>query len=118
VPVSGTGGAPLLALHKYTLGTDLRDGARRTLKLVVRANARRDRIEILPQLREQIEELKVSLRLCQDLKAFVGFSAFECAITKVIELAKQNEGWLKSQHHGQGQNRPAMPAGLAEQSVP
>ena len=26
--------------HKYSLGQDLRDGARRTLKLVVRANAR------------------------------------------------------------------------------
>ena len=29
--------------HKYTLGADLRDGARRVLKLVVRANARRDK---------------------------------------------------------------------------
>lgn len=29
--------------HKYTLGVDLRDGARRVLKLIVRANARRDK---------------------------------------------------------------------------
>jgi hypothetical protein len=29
--------------HTYTLGTDLRDGAPRILKLVVRANARRDK---------------------------------------------------------------------------
>jgi hypothetical protein len=28
--------------HKYSLGGDLRDGARCVLKLVVRANARRD----------------------------------------------------------------------------
>jgi hypothetical protein len=28
---------------KYTLGTDLREGARRALKCVVRANARRDK---------------------------------------------------------------------------
>jgi hypothetical protein len=27
--------------HKYTLGADLRDGARRVLKLIMRANARR-----------------------------------------------------------------------------
>ena len=27
--------------HKYALGSDLRDGARRVLKLVVRANSRR-----------------------------------------------------------------------------
>ena len=29
--------------HKYSLGQDLRDGARRTLRLIVRANARRTR---------------------------------------------------------------------------
>ena len=29
--------------HKYTLGADLRDGARRVLKLVVLTNARRDK---------------------------------------------------------------------------
>ena len=29
--------------HKYSLGADLRDGARRVLKLVVRGNARREK---------------------------------------------------------------------------
>jgi hypothetical protein len=33
--------------HKYTLGADLRNGARCVLKLVVRANARRDKV-LLP----------------------------------------------------------------------
>jgi hypothetical protein len=32
--------------HKYTLGTDLRDGARLVLKLVVRANTRRDKAPV------------------------------------------------------------------------
>ena len=50
----------------------------------------------LLQLREQLEELKVLLRLGQDLKVFSGFSAFEHAISQVVELAKQNDGWLKS----------------------
>ena len=104
--------------HKYTLGSDLRDGARRALKLVVRANARRDRVAVLLELREQLEELKVLLRLGHDLKVFARFTSFEHAITQVIELAKQNEGWLKSQRQGQGQNRPAMPAGLAAPSAP
>ena len=35
--------------HKYALGADLRDGARRALKLVVRANARRDKTPVLLQ---------------------------------------------------------------------
>ena len=56
--------------HKYTLGAELRgrEGARRVLKkLIVRANGRRDKA---PVVREEIEALKVVLRLCQDMKAF------------------------------------------------
>lgn len=103
--------------HKYTLGTDLRDGARTALKLVVRANARRERAAVLIALREQLEELKVLLRLGQDLKAFSRFNTFEHAITQVVELAKQNEGWLKSQRRSQDLNRRAMPSALATPSV-
>jgi len=33
--------------HKYTLGADLREGARRVLELIVRANARRDKVPLL-----------------------------------------------------------------------
>ena len=91
--------------HRYTLGTDLRDEARQALKLVVRANAQRDRVASLLALREELEQIKVLLRLGQDLKVFSGLSTFEHPVTQVIELAKQNEGWLKSQRQGQGQNR-------------
>ena len=38
--------------HKYSLGADLRDGARRVLKLVVRANSRRDKAPVLLEIRE------------------------------------------------------------------
>ncbi len=105
--------------HKYSLGADLRDGGRSALKLVVRANARRDKTPVLLELRERLEELKVVLRLCQDVKAFPNFNSFGYAIERVVEIAKQNEGWLKSsQGQGHGQNRRAMPAGLAGPSVP
>jgi tRNA A37 threonylcarbamoyladenosine synthetase subunit TsaC/SUA5/YrdC len=82
--------------HKYALGADRRDSARRAVRLVVRANARRDKAPVLLELRE-LEELKVLLRLGQDVKAFANFNAFEHAITQVVEIAKQNEGWLKYQ---------------------
>jgi hypothetical protein len=83
--------------NKYALGADLRDGTRRVLKLIVRANARRDKAPLLLEVREEIEALKVVLRLCQDVKAFSNFGAFGQAIGQVVEIAKQNEGWLKSQ---------------------
>jgi hypothetical protein len=114
--------------HKYSLGQDLRDGARQVLKLVVRANARRDKVPVQLALREELEELKVLLRLCQDVKAFPNFHSFEHAITQVTDIAKQNEGWLKSQRPGfdptgasptgPGQNRRVMLNRLAEPSVP
>jgi hypothetical protein len=63
------------------------------LKLIVRANARRDKIELLHDIREETEELKVVLRLCQDVKALPNFNSFEHAIGLVVEIAKQNEGW-------------------------
>jgi hypothetical protein len=71
----------------------LRDTGRRVLKLVVRANARYDKAPVLLELREELEELKVLLRLGQDVKAFPRFSSFEHAIGLVVEIAKQNEGW-------------------------
>jgi four helix bundle protein len=104
--------------HKYSLGTDLRDGARCVLRLIVRANARRDKAPVLLQIREEVEELKVLLRLCHDAKAFPNFNSFEHAITRLTDIAKQNEGWLKSQRQGLGQNRRVMPDRLTESSVP
>jgi len=74
--------------HKYTLGADLRDGARRVLKLVVRANARRDKAPVLLEVREELEQLKVVLRLGHDVKAFPNFNAFEHAIAQVVAIAK------------------------------
>jgi hypothetical protein len=108
--------------HKYAVGADLRDGSRRVLKLVVRANSRRDKRDVLLQIREEIEEIKVLVRLCHDVKAFPNFNSFEHAIVLATDLARQNEGWLKSQQknssQGPGPNRSAMPARLARPSVP
>ena len=75
--------------HKYSLGADLRDGARRALRLVVRANSRADKPPVLLRLREELEELKVLRRLCHDAKAFPNFNSFEHAITLLTDIAKQ-----------------------------
>jgi len=88
------------------------------LKLVVRANARRDKREVLLQIREEIEEIKLLVRLCHDVQAFANFNSFEHAIDLATNLARQNEGWLKSQQQGPGPNRSAMPRRLARPSAP
>src|SRR2546430_5433642 len=83
--------------HKYTLGADLRDGARRALKLVVRANARRDKAPVLLQLREELEELKVVLRLGHDVKAFPNFNSLEERINAVWDLTLLCLAWQNVQ---------------------
>ncbi|MGH8563805.1 MAG: hypothetical protein ACREXW_06810 [Gammaproteobacteria bacterium] len=50
------------------------------------------------------------------MKAFANLNAFEHAITQVVAIARQNEGWLKSQGHRQ--SRPAMSSGLATPGAP
>ncbi len=62
--------------------------------------------------------MKVILRLCQDVKAFANFGAFEQAIAKAVAIARQNEGWRKRQRQGHGQSRRAMPEGGAAPGVP
>jgi hypothetical protein len=54
------------------------------LRLVVRANARRDKVPVLLELRERVEDLKVLVRLAHDAKALRSFKAFEHAITQVV----------------------------------
>lgn len=109
--------------HKYAIGSDLREGARRILRLVVRANSRTDKAPVLLELREQVEELKAMMRLCHDARGFQGIAAFEHGTRLVVEVARQNEGWLRSQSspgRGRGQNRsvPSQQTAEAAPGVP
>ncbi len=104
--------------HAFTLGADLRNGSRRVLTLVVRANSRDDKVPLLLELREEVEALKVVLRLCADVKAFQNFRSFEHAITQAVEIAKQNEGWLKSSRRSPRAPSALRSAAAAESSDP
>lgn len=96
--------------QKYAIGSDLRTMSRRILRLVVRANARTDKTEALLDLREEVEAMKATMRLAFDAKAIEGIASFEHGMRLVVEIAKQNEGWLRSQSstvQGRGRNRGA-----------
>ena len=82
--------------HKYTLGTDLRNLSREVVRLIIRANSEKERLATLSTLRETLEAIKVTLRICKEVKAFKNFAAFQRAIEEVISLCRQNEGWIKS----------------------
>ncbi|MFH0771205.1 MAG: four helix bundle protein [Candidatus Omnitrophota bacterium] len=86
--------------HKYTVGTELRNLSREILRLIVKANSAKDKKDILLQVREKVEELKTLIKICKEIKAFRTFKSFEYSVRSVINIAKQSEGWLKSQNQG------------------
>jgi hypothetical protein len=83
--------------HKYTLGTDLRNTSREIVKLIVKANNARNKKPYLLAIRENLEDLKLLIRVSKEVRAFNNFNSFQHAIQLTVETSKQNEGWLKSQ---------------------
>jgi len=82
--------------NKYTHGKALREIAREILMLIVRANNTYNKRPVLEEVRIKLEELKVTVRVCKEIQAFPNFNSFETAINMVVEIAKQNEGWMRS----------------------
>jgi len=83
--------------NKYTQGSELRNITRQVVLLIIRANNSTDKLPSLEELRIRLEELKVVLRICKEIQAFPNFNSFQTSMNQVIQLAKQNEGWMKSQ---------------------
>ncbi|MFC1813355.1 four helix bundle protein [Thermodesulfobacteriota bacterium] len=82
--------------NKYNLGAEMRTKSRDIVKLIIRANSSRNKLPLLYELREHIEELKVLIRISKESKAFSNFNSFKHAIGCVVSVGKQNEGWIKS----------------------
>ncbi|TSA28623.1 four helix bundle protein [bacterium] len=56
--------------HKYTVGTELRNLSRKILILIARANIKQERKNTLSEVLEKLEELKILIRICKEIKAF------------------------------------------------
>ena len=81
--------------NKYSHGTELRNLTRNIVTLIVRANNSRDKLPWLEEVRIRLEELKTLIRVCKEVKAFPNFNSYQTSINQVIQLSKQNEGWIK-----------------------
>jgi hypothetical protein len=82
--------------NKYTLGSELRAVSRDIVKLIIKANSAREKLPVLHELRERLEELKVLIRISKEAHAFKSFKPFQDAIEGTVSVSKQNEGWIKS----------------------
>lgn len=92
--------------HRYAIGADLRNLARRLAALVMQVNSRDDKIGALTDLRDQCEEFKLMVLIAKEVKAFKSFSEFQRAAVLAAEIGRQSQGWLNSQAKGQ---RPESP---------
>ncbi len=83
--------------HKYTLGSELREKSREIVGLIIKANSTSVKSPLLFELRERLEGLKVLIRICKEVKAFHSFNSFVYASNQVIDISRQNEGWINGQ---------------------
>ncbi len=82
--------------YKYTVGESLKKETIDLLTLIFRANSRRDKNVVLQQARENIEVIRLLIRLMKDLKQ-INLKRFVTINQKVEEVSKQLSGWQKSQ---------------------
>lgn len=84
--------------HKYTIGSELRDLARAVLVLVAKANTRACRQACLEEALDKVEELRILVNVAKEIKAFKKFQSFEFSSRLIVDIAKQCEGWSRSQN--------------------
>jgi hypothetical protein len=93
--------------HRYQVGADLRTQAMAVARLVNHAWREREaRARWLQDLGRAIDELRLTMQLAKDVRAWASFEQFEAVARLVDEIGRQVGGWRKKQHPT-GQNAPA-----------
>jgi len=82
--------------HKYQVGADLRDGARDVARLAHRAWRDSGRkVQWIQQLVFAVDDLKLTLQLSKEVRAFKSFAQFEALARTVSDLGRQCGGWQR-----------------------
>jgi hypothetical protein len=90
--------------HKYSIGEELREDARKVARLAHRAwRDQKHKGDWINRLVYAVDDLKLSLQVSQRIKAFRSFAQFEPIARNVSNLGQQCGGWQKQ--HLKGQNR-------------
>jgi hypothetical protein len=81
--------------YKYTVGESLKKETIELLTLIYRANTRRNKEEVLQSAREQIEIIRLLIRVMKDMKQ-ISLEKFVKINESVENVSKQLAGWQKS----------------------
>lgn len=80
--------------YKYTLGQKLKEIISELLDLIVEANSKEMKTEVLEEARLKLEQFRIHLRLACDLK-ILGLKRYEYFNRTLEEISKQLAGWLE-----------------------
>jgi len=86
--------------HKFTLGDRVTNLGLDVLMLLVEANYARNKMELLQQANQKLEQLRYLLRLCRDLELF-SLKRYGHISRQINEAGNQIGGWLKYQRERQ-----------------
>jgi hypothetical protein len=82
--------------YKYTVGESLKKETIELLTLIYRANSRYKKEDVLQIAREQIEVIRLLIRVMKDMKQ-ISLKKFVTVNKSVENVSKQLSGWQKSQ---------------------
>jgi hypothetical protein len=82
--------------YKYTVGEKLKNETLALIVLVYGANSLKNKVEIIQQAREQIELIRLLIRVLKDLKQ-ISLKSFVRINEQIENVSKQLAGWQKSQ---------------------
>jgi len=81
--------------YKYTVGESLKKKTTELLTLIYRANTRHQKADVLQIAREQIEVIRLLIRVMKDMKQ-ISIEKFVRINEAVENVSKQLSGWQKS----------------------
>lgn len=81
--------------YKYTVGESLKKETIELLTLIYRANTRYQKSDVLQMAREQIEVIRLLIRVMKDMKQ-ISLQKFVKINQAVENVSKQLSGWQKS----------------------
>jgi hypothetical protein len=92
--------------HKYAVGAELRLHARTVSRCAHRAwRDQGYRAQWVRRLVFAVDDLKFTIQLAKDVRAFKSFAQFESLVRIVSDLGRQCGGWQKQLRRSYGQNR-------------
>lgn len=105
--------------NKYTIGSDLRNKSREILCKIIRINSLVDKREELQNLTLMIEELKIVIRLCNEIGGFSNLNSYAHSSKLVLNLGTQSQAWLNyEQSHFSAYQSKEICGGESKQNEP